>query len=544
MPDLLQTLQGNDLGFLQIVAETWKIELDAPDAFTAASRLALTLTSSNLVQDIVDALPAQAQNALQAVVDANGHMPWAIFSRRFGEVRVMGAAKRDRERPDQKPTSPAEWLWYRSLIGRAFFSEEDSDPQEFVFIPTEFLEILQPQQNKTSQYPGRAASPGESAVEYPSGIKILNQACTLLANLRSGTVDPSEGEANVPWSVLKLLLQNAGIVEKKGLPIPETTRSFLEAPPGEALSLLVKAWQKSKSFDELRLIPGLICEGEWSNDPLKARTTILDILSGIPSLKWWNISSVVKHIKNNQPDFQRPAGDYDSWFIRQADSDTYLRGITCWDKVDGAYIRYLITGPMHWFGICDLAAPAADKPVEAFRFTSWSADFWQGRIPVIPVKETGEIRVSSNGMLSVPNNTPRAARYILARCSQPLSPLEKEYRYRLTPTSLENASKQGLKISHIITILKKFSVGPLPPTLIEALERWEKVGVQSQIETAVIIKVAHPDILTALQKSRAGRCINEILSPTSAIIKPGKAGLVNDVMAELGYLSEIGIEYN
>ncbi len=544
MPDLLQTLQGNDLGFLQIVAETWKIELDAPDAFSAANRLALTLTSSNLVQDIVDALPTQVQNALQAIVDANGHMPWAIFTRRFGEVRVMGAAKRDRERPDLKPISPAEWLWYRALIGRAFFSEEDSDPQEFVYIPNEFLDTLRPKPAATSHIPGRPASPGESAVVYPGGARILNQACTLLANLRSGTNIMGEGEAGIPWSVLKQLLQNAGIVDKKGLPIPETTRGFLEAPIGEALVMVVKAWQKSKTFDELRLIPDLVCDGEWRNDPLKSRTAIMDILSGIPASKWWNINSVVNHIKNVQPDFQRPAGDYDSWFIRRADSETYLRGISSWDQVDGAYIRYLITGPLHWLGWCDLAAPTPDKPIEAFRFTTWSIDFWHGKTPMISYKETGEVRVAANGTLVVPNTTSRAARYILARCSQALPSTGKEYRYRLTPSSLENASKQGLKVSHIISVLKKFSSGPLPPTLIAALERWEKVGAQSKIETTTIIKVAHPEIMVLLQKSRAGRFIDEVLSPTAAVIKPGKAGLINDVMAELGYLSETSIEYN
>ncbi|HWQ46093.1 MAG TPA: helicase-associated domain-containing protein [Longilinea sp.] len=544
MPDLLQTLQGNDLGFLQIVAETWKVDLDAPDAFAAANRLALVLTSSGLVQDIVDALPTQVQTALQAVVDANGHMPWALFTRRFGEVRVMGAAKRDRERPDLKPISPAEWLWYRALIGRAFFSEESSDPQEYVYIPNEFQEILKPQRHSASHSPGRVASPGESAFIFPTGTKILDQACTLLASLRSGTVVSVDEESGIPWAVLKLLLHTAGIIDKKGLPIPEATRKFLEAPCGEALAILGQAWQKSTTFNELHLVPGLICEGEWVNDPLKSRIAILDVLSQIPQTTWWNLTSFLNYIKETQPDFQRPAGDYDSWFIRQAESETYLRGVSAWDQVDGAYIRYLITEPLYWLGWCDLAAPGPDKPVEAFRFTAWAVDLWKEKIPNIASEETGKVRVSPNGLLVVPGNTPRAVRYILARCSQWLTSKENGYRYRLTPSSLENAAKQGLKISHITSILRKFSSGPIPPTLIEALERWEKVGVQSQIESVVILKVSQPQILTALQQSRAGRYINEVLSPTVATLKSGKAGLVSDVLVELGYLAETSIEYN
>jgi hypothetical protein len=81
------------------------------------------------------------------------------------------------------------------------------------------------------------------------------------------------------------------------------------------------------------------------------------MLSQLPQDIWWNLPSFVNAIHDIQPDFQRPAGDYDSWFIRKDNSDDFLRGFSSWDEVDGALLRFLITGPLHWLGFYDLAAP-------------------------------------------------------------------------------------------------------------------------------------------------------------------------------------------
>ena len=76
--------------------------------------------------------------------------------------------------------------------------------------------------------------------------------------------------------------------------------------------MLIEAWQESETFNELRLMPGIICEGEWKNQPLVTREFLLNLLEAIPENKWWNFNSFINDIKKKYPDFQRPAGDYDS----------------------------------------------------------------------------------------------------------------------------------------------------------------------------------------------------------------------------------------
>ena len=115
--------------------------------------------------------------------------------------------------------------------------------------------------------------------------------------------------------------------------------------------MLVAAWRDCETFDELRLLPQLKCEGPWINQPRTARAMLLQQLDSVPRQTWWHLNSFVESIKQTHPDFQRPAGDYDSWFIKRAGDGTYLRGFECWDEVDGALIRFTLRDVMHRLGL-------------------------------------------------------------------------------------------------------------------------------------------------------------------------------------------------
>jgi hypothetical protein len=545
MRDLMHTLQGSDLGFLRIVANAWGIELNAPDAHAALPVLEQAMLDARLIEEVLEVLPANARQALQALLQSEGRMLWAQFSRRYGEVRVMGAGKRDRERPDLKPASPAEVLWYRALIGRAFLNAEP-EPQEYAYIPEEFLEFLAPLQNSEELPLGRPASPSESAIPLRASDIILDHACTLLAALRLSlpleSLDSSTW--NIPITTLRALLYSANLIDISGQPIPDAVRVFLGASRGQALAMLSQAWQASSNFNELLLLPGLVAEGEWSNHPLEARKTILNWLSHLPPQPWWQLDSFIAGIKEHAPDFQRPAGDYDSWFLRKPESQTFLRGFGAWDEVDGALVRYLVTGPLHWLGWVDLALSAPGEPPTVFRFSAWGGALWHGQAPAGLAEEKEKLRISPEGLINAPRLLPRAARYQLARfCTWDSSSAEKShtgiiYRYHLSPTSLEAARQQALRPAHLVTLLRKHSSGPIPPNLLQALERWEKFGAQANLQKASLLRVSSPDVLAALGKSRAARQILEVLTPTTALLRPGGEAAIQAALAELGYFSD------
>jgi hypothetical protein len=112
-----------------------------------------------------------------------------------------------------------------------------------------------------------------------------------------------------------------------------------------------------------------------------------------------------------------------------------------------------------------------------------------------------------------------------------------EYAYRLTPASLEKARQQGLRINHLLALLRKHA-SAVPPSLVKALERWEENGTEARLEQVLVLRLRSPELLQMLRRSRAARFLEEPLSSTAVIVKPGAWEKVLAVLAELGYLGE------
>ena len=551
MPDLVHSLPAKDLGFLRIVASLWGVELTSADPALASAELAEALCDAGLVEEVISTLPSEGRAALDALISAGSRMPWGTFARRFGEVREMGAGRRDREQPHIHPTSAAEMLWYRALLAKSFFDTEKG-PQEFAYIPDDLLMALefagvageepvdeQPEisvdettpemrGNATGEPLGRPASPGEKAHPVPADDRILDDACTLLAALRMEMNPP---ETKIPSAVVRGFLVAAKIIAEDGSPQPEPVRKFLEALRAQALESLGNAWQKSDAFNELRLIPGLVFEGEWKNQPQETREFLFNLLEPVPDGQWWSIPAFVRDVKQKYPDFQRPAGDYDSWFIKREADGVFLRGFESWDEVDGALIRYIITGPLHWLGLVDLASTEDGAAQTAFR---------SARLPAR--LEDAKLTVTSQGRIAVPRLVPRAARYQIARFCVWDEEKADEYRYHITVDSLERARKHGLKTDHLLAVLRKHASAPIPPPFVRAVQRWEMNGTEAKLDNMIVLKVSKPEVLKELRESKAGRFLGEPLGPVTVVVKPGAQVKILDALAELGLLANIDNE--
>ena len=539
MPDLRHRLQSHDFGFLKIIGGIWGLDLHAPDARAGLPELLRHMLAPAQVQEVVEALPDDARQALDTLILHSGWMPWSRFTRRYGVLREVGPGKRDREKPYLNPFSPTEVLWYRGLIGRDFLRRA-GDLQECAYIPDDLLELLPSVAASGPLPPGRAASPGEIAHIRRVSDRILDHCCTLLAALR--LEDPQRSPAlaswQTPYGVVHALLAAMKLITSSEQPVSEDARPFLEMSRGEALAWLVRGWRESPLFNELRLIPGIKCEGSWHNDPSIARERIIAFLSEIPEKSWWNLDSFIKAIYEREPDFQRPAGDFDTWLVSDALSGDSLSGIQHWADVDGALLRFLITGPMHWLGLIDLASPTEGKAVTAFRFSDWFERLILGQPYQDAPEETQLIEIKSDGILIASSLTPRLARYQVSRFCLWIAEAQGQYTYQLTPASLKAAAQQGLTIAHLESLFKKYAQ-TIPPNLLQALRQWDQHAGQVRICPGVILQVETPHIMQALRDSPAGRFIEEPLGPTAAIIHPDAIGRIRAALARLGYLTDV-----
>jgi hypothetical protein len=390
---------------------------------------------------------------------------------------------------------------------------------------------------------GRPAAPKERAHLRPADDRLLDHVCTLLAARRLG-IDPEGQFPDAPPALLPFaaeLLNTASLLTPDALPALDAVRTHLEAPRGAALRQLFRAWRESGIHNDLHLVPHLQPEGEWRNDPLGTRRFLLGLLAALPGDTWWSLPAFLADLRRDFPDFQRPLGDYDSWFIRDTRSGDFLRGFEHWEAVDGALIRYLITGPLHWLGVLDLATPEADSPPEAataFRFSRWAAGLLgSATLPEFPA-EGAPLHVRSDARVGVPLLVPRAVRYQVARFCHWDAATRHEYRYRLTPASLERARDQGLEIRHLKSLLTRHSRN-LPPNIAKALDRWAQRGTEARLQPALVLRLGSPELLQALRKSRAARFLGDPLGPTTVIVHPGASEKALAALAEMGYLGEI-----
>jgi hypothetical protein len=132
----------------------------------------------------------------------------------------------------------------------------------------------------------------------------------------------------------------------------------------------------------------------------------------------------------------------------------------------------------------------------------------------------------------------------VGRISQSL-PLEpgKPYHYRLTPTSLASAKKQGISVARIVQFLEEASGTALPASSKRGLNRWADKGVEGRLETAVILRVREAAILDTLRQNPKTRpYLGESLGDLAVAIQPQHWQPLQTAVAELGLLLDVDVQ--
>lgn len=543
MPDLRNSLSRMDFNQLKIVAEKWKLPFSAPDAREGVNQLVDHLLDLGVLEEILDTLTSPEKEALLWLDSLEGKEPWPHFTRRFGEVREMGAGRLDRERPDRDPISPAEGLWYRALVARGFF-ETDSGPLEFAYIPEDIrsmvMILLGPENSSLPrEFICRKAILRERKHLLTASDICLDHTCTLLSGLRMN-LDPDVHLPSVSQNEVdfyRTLFSTMSLLADDGTPTPEKIRNFFDKPLKERFLLLWQSWRESDTHQDLSLTPDIQIEGILGLNSGRVRELVISLLKNLDPKTWWSIESFISQVKENYPDFQRIGGEYDSWYIKSKSTGEYLRGFNHWDDVEGALLKYLLAGPMHWLGLLDLGLIEEDGQPASFRFSAYADNLINNQVPSLTGRNTEKVQIRSKGEIRMTTNVPHKTRYQVARFCD-WHPVKAEaYLYAISPASLSRAEKQGLRVAHLLSLLKKYSEA-IPPNILAALERWEKQGVQSSVAQKTILRLGSPAVLKSLKKSKASRYILEQLGPTVVIIREGSEDKIAEVLVELGFFLE------
>ncbi|MFW6115708.1 MAG: helicase-associated domain-containing protein [Chloroflexota bacterium] len=557
MPLLRQCLLDTYLVRLRAIAGFWDVELTASRQREAALDLAEAMDDAQAVARVYRALPKEERRALHALLASGGRMPQRIFARQWGDIRAMGPGRMAREQPWDNPVSPAEGLWYRGLFFRSFEQGPDG-AYEAVFIPPE-IEAHLPRPAAAGTHIALEPVSTPAAV-FSSADLLVDDACTLLSyvqnerpRLLAGRRWPDRHKkplvqqlrirnphcfiflAHLAVSIGWLVDQDGGRLRLA----PESVTAWLQSDTRHQRAALVETWRDDPTWNDLFHIPTLQPEdtGAWRNDPTLARKAVLHHLTACAPQAWYSLSDFAAAIKQADPDFQRPGGDYETWYIRDTETGDYLSGFESWDAVEGRLIRHLITQPMAWLGLVDLGSRETERQPTTFRLTAAGAAFLDLADPP-PSSKPSAPRLRSGFRVSVPAAR-RYQRFQIARVADWLQSGDR-FTYRLTPASLERARRQGIAVSRVLEFLGEACEAPIPRLLEAALTRWDARGTEAWLERAVLLRLSSEELMSQALASRpVGQLVQERLGPTTALVRQRDWSRVVAGLEEMGLLPRV-----
>jgi|DewCreStandDraft_4_1066084.scaffolds.fasta_scaffold00047_4 hypothetical protein len=554
MPRISQSLSKYDLGFLRILAKKWSFNDQLQDKRTAIEQLCTWMTDPQNLHIVLQSLSTDAQRALEDLRNHQGRLPSAVFTRKYGEIRQVGAAKRDREAILLSPHNASEQLFFQALVFQDFF-EGEHGIEEYVYIPNELLAALpHTVGNPLPRFHSVVSSEQVETIGIAHDL-LFDDVCTSLAWLRMDKITPkrlaelkqylllaNDHPNGLPLPLkaqfLTSLLSEAALLDSSGSPLPEPTRTFLSMPRLQAIKSLYETWLKSTSINELKQLDELECLGAWENDPISARLFIIEQIRSLTPGVWYELGSFIEYLRDHFPDFQRPGGNYDVWLIRRRSDGKFLQGFESWYSVEGELLRYLISGPLSWFGVVELGFHKQEASVIVFRITQFGEAILQSKMPDGDLPPQEKPQVLPSGKIAIPRRFLAPVRYQIARFCEWEGYQKEQYLYRITPNSLRHAQQKGLKSQQLLRLLQRHAEN-LPPNLVHALRRWEQHATEIHLQRLSILRVRSPEILEQIKKSRCSKYLQQILNPTMAVIASGQEKKLAEQLLTLGYLIEI-----
>jgi hypothetical protein len=550
-----------DMTMLRTLAQNRGVTLATNRQAEAADELAARLLDPLSVRTALARLSPQGREALEVLLAASGRMRAPQFARRFGQVRPVGPGRLERDTSWQEPANPAEELWYTGLIFRAF-DQNEAGPGEFFFIPDD----LQPLLPQPQVAPPTFAVETVSTPAHPQGdeLALIYDLFAYLVYLQNHDVRPyADGRlaqrdqvalrkrlANADdrrFALLCHLARRLGFVIRSGEYLrleARPVKGWLTATSAHQLAALQEAWRDDPTWNDLCRVPALSCDQEtpWQNDPVATRRALLALLARCPLGAWWTSGSFIANVKEIHPDFQRPDGDYTGWYLRDAVSGDYLSGFEAWDRVEGALIADLLTGPLCWLGIVTTGTGGLGTVCS---LTAAGARFL-GLLHGEPeAQRPSSIAVHPDFRIEIPSPASLYTRFQVERFADPLSPGSSGQRsggrevcnFHLTVGSLGRALARGIQVEQVLAFLQRASGHPVPPNVVGQLTLWAGRFGQVELEEVTVLRVKNEQVLKELSLLPETRSlIGEVLSPTSILVRKQDLARLRKELQALGYL--------
>jgi hypothetical protein len=337
------------------------------------------------------------------------------------------------------------------------------------------------------------------------------------------------------------------------LPQEEALYRLLAFPPLQRFELLATLWLDLPDSLDLRMIVGhnrplqLYYQSSYYAAPAAPEDAtvrrFLSLLLARAARKdgpWYSVDSLLDLLWELVPDLlgsgQTHAGGW--WFTdgKRGDVRLKLDQREDWQRVWKPLVTALITGPMRWLGLTEIAA-RGDELI-AFRVRPWAATLAGQVVEEEAPAGREPLTVEMDRRAGVPVVTVPAGssdigdRSLLARVGRLVEASPGGLRYQLLPAHLQIAFDDGLQGPDLIQALTAQAGGTLPQEVRTTLERWwNDFGTVRLYDELALIELSDDILLRELLATTSlDRALIQSFSARVIAVDPS---MVDALVAEL-----------
>jgi len=302
---------------------------------------------------------------------------------------------------------------------------------------------------------------------------------------------------------LRQVMTTAGLFREAGATVePSATAGerFFRQSLTQRTADLYRAWLKMPGWNELLRIPDLTIDFNRNRDRRAgkvvqdARAFVVDLLKDLTTPEqadvWLSALGIVKEASRTKYEFlfprnYRSASTYYSYsygYGYQRSPYTAYNNALSWDfgirdeaegwgQVEAGFIWAVLTEPLHWLGLLDLAYGSDDRLL-AMRLTPLGQVVIAGLQVPVPEPTGGRLVVQPNFQIFALEPIGEHVLAVLDRFAERVRAERGAFEYRLIRDSVYAAQQGGMKVIAMIAFLERESGAELPQNIARTLEEW------------------------------------------------------------------------
>ncbi|HUS13813.1 MAG TPA: helicase-associated domain-containing protein, partial [Chloroflexia bacterium] len=283
------------------------------------------------------------------------------------------------------------------------------------------------------------------------------------------------------------------------------------------------AWRSSRHISEAMATAGY--------------TRLLDLVAGVPDA-WVVVEDFVRWVRLHHFGFLALPDD-DPGAVHDFGTALYrltygaVAATDPWDPCEGALVRTVLRGPLHWLGLVDLAG--AEGPQQAFRLTATGRTLLAALrtpaeadtllAPLVATATGGRVIVQPNFQVLAVGDVPDETLFALTEVAE-LIRAEQAVEFKLTRESVYGAQQAGWTPVAILDLLRRASGGPVAQNVERSILDWAAAHDRVVIHRDVTLLAARePALLDRLMTDPAtAPLLGERLLPTLTLVQAGNGG--------------------